>query len=153
MVSSCLILLFFWQFIRNSVRGYTSISTLSAAEEFSVFCSLNACKIEYISFSLYHVENLWFMVCWNSSCYIQNASPGSSNNAQGLSTLNSQCFSFQFLSFTFYLEIFCFNLLFVFSLAKLFCCCLWKVLFFQAVFCVILYGYVSRCSSAFASSY
>lgn len=55
-------------------------------------------KIEYISFPLYHVENLWFMVCWNSSCYIQNASPGSSNNAQGLSTLNSQCFCFNSFS-------------------------------------------------------
>lgn len=51
-------------------------------------------KIEYISFPLYRVENLWFMVCWNSSCYIQNAPPGSSNNAQGLSTVNSPCFLF-----------------------------------------------------------
>ena len=55
-------------------------------------------KIEYISLPLYHVENLRFMVCWNSSCYIQNASPGSSNNAQDLSTPNSQCFCFNSFS-------------------------------------------------------
>lgn len=106
-------------------------------------------KIEYISLPLYHVENLWFMVCWNSSCYIQNASPGSSHNAQGLSALHSQCFGFNSFS-TLFSWIFCFNLLFSFPLAKFF---VWKVIFFQVIFCVIQYGRVSRCSSALASSY
>lgn len=85
-------------------------------------------KIECISLPLYHVENLWFTVCWNSSCYIQNESPGSSDRARTrLQPTDFSGFLVQFLFFTSTWRDFFLNRPFLFS-SQVFC--LWKIIFF-----------------------
>lgn len=113
---------FFWQFIRDSVGGCTSISTLSAAEEFPVFCSLSACKNWiYIASPLSCwkslVHGLLKFILLYSKC-ISWKQP----QCTRLECTSFSVFWFQFLFYTFLLEIFCFNLRFSFPLAKFFVC-------------------------------
>lgn len=115
--------LFFWQSIRNAVEDTLLSARYQQLKNFQFSAHSVLVKIEYISLPLYHVQNLWFTVCWNSSCYIQNASLGSGDRTQPWVHLPLQAFAaVPFLYI--YLERFCFNLLFLFYSQGFFFICL-----------------------------
>lgn len=114
---------FFWRFIRNSVWGCASISTWSAAEEFSVFCSLSACKNW-----IYIVSPL---SCWKSLVhallkFILLYSKCISWKQQQCTRLEKMSFALcllQFLFYPFHLETLCVRLLQALSFPGNLCVC------------------------------